>query len=417
MDLYLSRPFAFSVMTKPISSVCNLNCSYCYYLEKQKIYKEESDFRMNDNVLKHYINHYIRSQQTPMVNFVWQGGEPTLMNLHFFEKVVELQQKYANGKQISNTFQTNGTRLDDNWCRFFRQHNFLVGISIDGPEHVHNHYRLTKSGQPSFSTAMRGLELLKKHRVEFNILTVVNRKSTLHALEIYRFLKKTGSGFIQFIPVVEQRATDVTDDEIQLVAPKYRGKTEVTEWSVIPEEYGKFLITIFDEWVRHDVGRQFVQIFDVTLANWVGENPGLCVFSETCGDAMVMEYNGDLYSCDHFVYPEYKLGNIMNRHISEMAVSEAQVKFGQDKLNKLPQYCRDCEYRFACHGECPKHRFSLTPDREPGLNYLCKAYKMFFSHVHPYMQYMGDELVAKRAPANVMAWVKDMDRRNIKFSN
>ena len=417
MDLNLSRPLAFSVMTKPISSVCNLNCTYCYYLEKQKLYKEEHDFRMNDKILEKYISQYILSQQVPVVNFAWQGGEPTLLNLDFFEKVIEFQQKYANGKQITNAFQTNGTRLDDDWCHFFKQYDFLVGISIDGPEHVHDHYRLTKSGQPSFSTVMHGMELLKKHQVNFNTLTVVNRKSTQHALEIYHFLKQTGSGFIQFIPIVERKAKDVTEKEIQLVDPNYPGEADVTEWSVIPEEYGKFLISIFDEWVRHDVGRQFVQIFDATLANWVGEYPGLCVFSETCGDAMVMEYNGDLYSCDHFVYPEYKLGNIMNRNIIEMVGSETQVKFGQDKLNKLPQYCLDCEYRFACHGECPKHRFTLTPDSEPGLNYLCKAYKMFFNHVHPYMQYMGDELAAKRPPANVMAWVKDLDRRNIKFTN
>ena len=404
------KPFAFSVMLKPIGPICNLNCTYCYYLEKKNIYQDVSNFRMNDELLEIYTKQYIESQQVPVVSFVWQGGEPTMMGIDFYKKALQLQDRYSGGKRIENIFQTNGTLLDEEYCRFFHDHNFLIGVSIDGPEELHDLYRKTNSGKGSFAQVMKGVELLHKHNVEFNTLSVVNKEIAYHPLEVYHFLKKIGSGFIQFIPIVERIADNPKPDKLNLVAPIYGRSAKVTEWSVEPKMYGKFLCTIFDEWVRNDVGKYFVQIMDATLANWTGERPGLCVFTETCGDAMVMEHNGDLYCCDHFVYPEYFLGNIMKTPLTEMVSKDKQKQFGKDKRDKLPRYCFECEYRFACNGECPKHRFAITPDGQEGLNYLCPAYKMFFSHVHPYMQFMSDELKAKRAPANVMDWVKRLDR-------
>jgi len=411
MDLFLNKPIAFSAMAKPIGSVCNLNCTYCYYLEKQKLYTDKSNFKMNDEVLETFIRQYIEAQQVPTVNFVWQGGEPSLLGLDYFKKVIELQQKHAGKKLIENAFQTNGTRLDDEWCRFFKQHNFLVGISIDGPEKIHNQYRVYKNGQPTFSDVMSGIDLLRKHQVDFNTLSVVQRFNSIKPLEVYHFLKEIGSGFMQFLPIVERESISKSPDALTLVHANSNVDAKVTDWSVIPEDYGRFLISIFDEWVRNDVGRYYVQMFDVALANWVGERPGLCVFDETCGNAVVIEHNGDIYSCDHFVYPEFLLGNIKENPLTEMLKSDEQYHFGTQKLEALPQFCIDCDYRFACHGECPKHRFDIAPDGEFGLNYLCKAYKMFFAHVHPYMQYMGDELSKKRPPANVMQWAKRLDDR------
>lgn len=405
------KPFAFTVMLKPIGSVCNLNCTYCYYLEKKKLYPDVRYFRMDDELLEEYTRQYIDSQNVPVVSFVWQGGEPTLMGVDFFKKALKFQSKYSNGKRIENIFQTNGTLLNDEYCKLFSDNDFLIGVSIDGPENLHDHHRKTKTGEGSFARVMKGIELLHKYKVEFNTLSVVNAETSRQPLEVYHFLKHIGSGFIQFLPVVERTANNPREDLLNLVAPVFGKDASVTEWSVEPVMYGRFLCTIFDEWVRNDVGRYFVQIFDVTLANWAGERPGLCIFSETCGDALVMEHNGDLFNCDHFVYPEYFLGNIMKQSLKEMAGSEKQKQFGRYKRDKLPKYCFECEYRFACNGECPKHRFTITPDGQEGLNYLCPAYKIFFSHVHPYMQFMTDELKAKRAPANVMEWVKRLDRK------
>ena len=405
------KPFAFSVMLKPIGPVCNLNCTYCYYLEKKNLYLDVRNFKMNDELLEEYTKQYIDSQQVPVVSFVWQGGEPTMMGVDFYRKALKFQEKYSNGKRIENIFQTNGTLLNEEYCKLFSQHDFLIGVSIDGPEHLHDLHRRNNAGRGSFADVMKGIELLHKHKVEFNTLSVVNKEIAYQPLEVYHFLKKIGSGFIQFIPIVERLANNIRHDSLNLVAPVYGKDARVTDWSVEPKKYGQFLSAIFDEWVRNDVGKYYVQIFDVTLANWVGERPGLCVFTETCGDAMVMEHNGDLFTCDHFVYPEYFLGNIMKTSLKEMAGSEMQKQFGKDKRDKLPRYCFECEYRFACNGECPKHRFAYTPDGQGGLNYLCPAYKIFFSHVHPYMQFMADELKAKRAPANVMEWVKRLDRK------
>ena len=401
---FLIKPFSFQVMAKPIGSHCNLNCTYCYYLEKAKLYKG-NQVSMDEKLLENYIRQYVSVQQVPVVNFVWQGGEPCLLGIDFFKKAIELQNKYAQGKRIENSIQTNGSLLDESWAKFFKEHNILVGISIDGPEEIHDLHRSFKNNSPSFMHVMKGIELLHKYEVDFNTLTVVNRDNSRFPLEIYHFLKKIGSGYIQFIPIVERTYTGNNSHILSLVEPGER-EAAITKWSVSPEDYGTFLIKIFDEWVTNDVGRYFIQQFDATLANWIGANSGICEFSETCGDALIIELNGDVYSCDHYVYPEYKLGNIADKSLFTMVQSDQQTKFGNDKLNNLPPDCIECEYRFACHGGCPKHRFLEASDNTSRLNYLCKAYKMFYSHVHPYMQFMGDELTAKRSPANVMDWAR-----------
>jgi uncharacterized protein len=406
MNKTLVRPFAFQAMAKPIGAACNLNCTYCYYLEKQKLYKGSS-LRMTEEVLEHFIRSYITAHQAPVVEFVWQGGEPCLAGIDFFRKVVALQQKYASNKQINNSFQTNGTLLTDEWGQFFKQHNFLVGISVDGPEPIHNAFRPMATGKSSFANVMEGIHILHLHGVDFNTLTVVHRQNARHASEIYHFLTSIGSRYLQFIPVVERHKPNSSDTGLLLANP-LDVDADITEWSVLPEQFGQFLITIFDEWVRSDVGKVYVQQFDATLANWVGENPGICIYSERCGDAVALEHNGDVYSCDHFVFPPYKLGNITTHTFVEMLKSPEQIRFGANKTNVLPQFCIHCEYRFACHGECPKHRFTQTPDGEPGLNYLCPSYKNFFAHVHPFMQFMADELANKRPPANVMNWARQL---------
>jgi len=399
---------AFHIMAKPMGAICNLDCTYCFYLEKENLYPG-SNFKMSEQVLKEFIKQKIEANDTLGVNFAWQGGEPTLLGVEYFEKVVELQKKYSNGKKIENTFQTNGILLDDKWCEFFNRNNFLIGLSIDGPKDLHDEYRVNKGGKPSFDQVVKGIKLLKKHEVEFNTLTVVHDYNSQYPLEVYNFLKEIGSGFMQFIPIVERKAVSSTTDSLTLVSPGYKGNAKVTDWSVKSEEYGNFLIKIFDEWVRKDVGKYFVQIFDIALEAWYGQEPGLCVFRETCGDAMAIEHNGDLYSCDHYVYPENKLGNIMEEHLSVLVNKPQQLKFGLDKRMELPKYCLNCEVRFACNGECPKHRFIQTPDGEDGLNYLCAGYKKFFTYIDPYMKFMTNELKHERAPANIMKWAKEKD--------
>ncbi len=401
-------PRGFHIMTKPIGPICNLDCKYCFYLEKEKLYSDERKWKMSDEVLEEYIRQYIQSQPAPEIIFAWQGGEPTLLGVSFFRRVVELQQKYADGKKIANALQTNGTLLDDEWCEFFAQHKFLIGLSIDGPRELHDKYRVDKQGKPSFDAVMCGLELLKKHRADFNTLTVVHRANSQKPLEVYRFLRAIGSGFIQFIPLVERQAEPrLKVLGFDLAEPPEPGMSNdpdspVTGWSVQAKQYGQFLCDIFDEWVRKDVGQVFVQLFDVALGNWMGLGSSLCVFAEKCGAAMAIEHNGDLYSCDHYVYPKYHLGNLMNQSLGAMAASPLQVKFGNDKLDSLPQYCRKCEVRFACHGECPKHRFIKTPDGEDGLNYLCPAYKQFFNHIDAPMRIMAQLLNSQRPAAMVM---------------
>jgi uncharacterized protein len=414
--LKLKGPTAFNVMLKPAGSSCNLNCTYCYYLEKSKLYPEHSRYRMSDELLEKFTREYIGANEIPVVTFTWQGGEPTLMGLDFYRKAITFQKKYSGGKKIENAFQTNGTRLNDDWCKFFADNDILVGISIDGEEHNHDHFRRTFSGAPTFKKVMKGIELLHRNKVDFNTLSVVNDYNVNFANETYRFLKRIGSGFIQFLPVVEFTDEGTTENRLKLIAPVHAKIPEITGWSVGAKSFGKFLISIFDEWVRNDVARYFVQIFDATLANYVGENAGLCVFNETCGDALVMEHNGDLFSCDHFVYPEYFLGNINDTPLSELARLQKQFDFGINKRNSLPRYCLQCKVRYACHGECPKHRFARTPDGTTGLNYLCEGYKMFFTHVEPFMEYMARELNSKRPPANVMTWIRNKENQVVKRS-
>ena len=403
--LFQHRPIAFNTMAKPIGSNCNLKCTYCYYDEKKNLFTSGDGNRMSDTLLERFIRQYINVQQVDVINFVWQGGEPLLLGLNYFKRIVELQQKHINGKRIENCIQTNGTLLNDDWVRFLKHHQFLVGISIDGAEHVHDHYRLFKDGSGSFVDVMKGIELLQKYQVEFNTLSVVNCYNSQFAEETYQFLTSIGSLYLQFIPVVERQVTTPRPDNLLLTHDGVCD-AKVTPWSVLPLDYGAFLISLFNQWVRNDVGRVFVQQFDATLANWVGENPGLCVFMPSCGDSMVVEHNGDVFSCDHFVYPEFKLGNINEATLFSLVQSTQQEQFGMRKFESLPGQCVACNFRFACHGECPKHRFLYDVNGEYGLNYLCEAYKMFFKYVTPYMDFMAQELRADRSPANVMAYAR-----------
>lgn len=388
----------FQVMLKPRGPICNLDCRYCYYLSKEQLYPD-SAFRMTDALLETYTRQYIEAQPSPEVTFAWQGGEPTLMGLDFFRKAVAYQQQYARpGMRIHNALQTNGTRLDDAWCSFFKEHDFLIGISLDGPRAMHDAYRVDKGGQPTFDRVLEGIVLLKKHGVEFNVLVTVHAANCQHGLEVYRFLRdEVQAQFIQFIPIVEP------------ATPGGGNGAVVSERSVSGRDYGRFLIEVFDEWVRHDVGRVYVQIFDVALAVWAGYHPGLCIFEETCGAALAMEHNGDLYCCDHFVEPAYRLGNILEVPMLELAQSQPIRAFGQAKRDSLPQMCRECDVRFICNGGCPKNRLLHTPDGEPGLNWLCDGYQAFFRHIDRPMRWMAAELHAQRPPAGVMFYMARED--------
>lgn len=401
---------AFHIIAKPNGPLCNLDCKYCFYLEKEKLFPGNKNWAMPDSVLESFIKQYIETQSVSEINFTWQGGEPTLLGLDFFKKVVELQKKYSDGKKILNSLQTNGVTLNDNWCEFFVENNFLIGLSIDGPREMHDYYRVYKGGQASFNKVIAGLEFLKKHNVEFNTLTCVTKKNSYYPLEVYSFLKEIGSNFLQFIPIVERKAAVKNEKDLELISPDYNGTAEVTDWSVEPFQYGKFLTAIFDEWVKKDVGQYFVQIFDVALESWYGMPQSLCVFRETCGTALAIEHNGDLFSCDHYVYPENKLGNIIETALETLVDSSQQKQFGMNKRDTLPKYCCECEVRFACNGECPKHRFIKTPEGEYGLNYLCAGYKLFFNHVAPYMRFMTNELKNNRPPANVMKWAIEKEK-------
>lgn len=398
---------AFHIMTKPNGPLCNLNCKYCYYLEKQRLRPADAVWRMTPEVLDAYIRQYIASQATPEVTFAWQGGEPTLLGVDFFREAVALQRKYADERPISNTFQTNGILLDTEWCNFFREHAFLVGVSIDGPETLHNCYRLDKGGRPTFRRVIRGIERLQQHGVDFNTLTCVHAGNQDHPLEVYRFLKHAGSRFMQFIPIVECNALRQSNGTP--LAARESLEALVTQSSVHPLTYGKFLTAVFDEWVREDVGRYFIQIVDATLPVWLGMDPMLCVFSRECGNALAIESNGDVYPCDHFVYPEHRLGNILERDLAELAGSARQLNFGLKKASGLPEYCHACEFVSACNGECPKHRFLTAPNGEPGLNYLCEGYKHFFAHVSPYMHYMARLIAAGHPATGVMRMARLRD--------
>jgi uncharacterized protein len=329
-----------------------------------------------------------------------------LLGLPYFERILGLQRRYSNGKVIENALQTNAVTIDAEWADFLAENRFLVGVSIDGPAQLHDAYRVDKGGRPTHDRVLSGIGYLRASGVQFNTLTAVNKKNSYHPLEVYGFLKEIGSSFLQFIPVVERVTTHPARQGLVLIGPACNDTASVSEWSVEPAQYGTFLCGIFDEWVRHDVGQTFVQIFDVALEHWMGLPSSLCVFAETCGTALAIEHQGDVYSCDHYVYPENKLGNIMDNPLAVLAGCADQQVFGLAKRDTLPAYCRNCDVRFACHGECPKHRFAFTPDGEYGLNYLCAAYKRFFHHIDPYMQYMAREILARRAPANVMTYAR-----------
>jgi len=385
-------PPAFHIMTKPRGAICNLDCEYCFFLKKEALYPE-SNFFMDDATLESFSRQYIESQRVPEVTFAWQGGEPTLMGIDFFNRAIHFQNKYRKpGMQIHNAIQTNGTLLDDDWGKFFKRHNFLVGLSLDGPRELHDTYRVDKGGKPTFDRVMKGLVVLQKHQVDFNILCCVIAVNAEHPVKVYRFLRdEAGTQFIQFIPIVER------DNQTG-----HQEGTQVTDRTVSGKQYGKFLISVFDEWVKRDVGQVFVQIFDVALGVWYGQPAGLCIFAETCGTALAMEHNGDLYACDHFVEPNFFLGNIEQENLLTLVGSEAQYKFGQDKRNSLPQYCRECEVRFMCNGGCPKNRILTTSDGEPGLNYLCAGNKAFFEHIDPTMKEMVKLLRQRRPPSEIM---------------
>ena len=387
------------MMLKPAGSLCNLRCKYCYYLEKGKLYADRRNHVITDELLEKFIKEYIEAQTTPQVLFTWHGGETLMRPLAFYQRAIKLQQAYAGGRQIANCIQTNATLLNDAWCRFFKENNFLVGVSIDGPQEFHDEYRKTATGRPSFRQVMKGIDLLNKHGVEWNALAVVNDFNADYPLDCYRFFKEIDCHYIQFTPVVERIIA--RNDGLKLAPGMQEGGT-IAPFSVTPEQWGSFLCAVFDEWVRHDVGDYFVQLFDATLANWVGVPPGVCTMAKECGHAGVMEYNGDVFSCDHFVYPEHRLGNLNRQTIFEMMNSEKQQTFAQMKRRLLPRQCKECRFLFACNGECPKNRFTRDRFGEPGLNYLCAGYHRFFAHVAPYMDFMKNELDNQRSPANVM---------------
>ena len=402
MNDNIANPFAkpLYVMLKPAGAHCNLACKYCYYLEKNKLYPTAQRHLMSDEMLEQFTREYIEVQTMNQVLFTWHGGEPLLRSIDFYRKALSLQQKYAGGRRIDNVIQTNGTLLTDEWCEFFAQNHWLVGISIDGPQPYHDHYRLTAAGKPSWQKVMQGIKLLKKHGVEWNAMAVVNAYNVNHPLEFYRFFKENGCQFLQFTPIVERQTRH--EDGRTLASLADKDEIPLSEASVKPEQWGYFLCAIFDEWVRKDVGKIFVEIFDCTLANWMGVSPGICAYSKECGHAGVMEHNGDVYSCDHFVFPEYKLGNIRDHSLIDMLYGEQQQEFSRLKHSSLPRQCKECDMEFACHGECPKNRFMKDKYGDSGLNYLCLGYYHYYQHVAPYMDYMKQELMAQRPPSNIM---------------
>jgi uncharacterized protein len=394
---------SYAIIAKPIGPICNLNCSYCYYNDKKSLYPGTKSFRMTTEILKTFIKQYIEAQDTPEIQFVWQGGEPTLMGVDFFRKIIEIQNQYSAGKKISNAIQTNGILLDDEWCEFLAANQFLVGVSIDGPEKFHDYYRRDFDNQPTFKKVIQSVERLKHHGASFNTVTVVNNMNVQYPQEVYRFLKDLGEGFIQFIPVIERTCendkTDMSSAPDLPLKPTLKPNFKITasglsQWSVTPESFADFYIQIFNEWIKKDIGDYFVQFFDVALNNWMGIPSPLCTFSKSCRNSGVIEHNGDIYTCDHYVYPEYKLGNIMDSDIVQIMDSQKDIE--PIKIETLPGYCKKCEYLFACNGGCPRHRFIESPDGETGLNYLCPAYKKIFKHMSPYLDLMKKLLKSGR---------------------
>lgn len=413
----INGPLAFNIMVKPVGSLCNLDCNYCYYLDKAEIYGGKEPL-MSLETLERFTKSYIEANEVPEVCFNWHGGEPLLAGLDFYKKAIEFQKKYSNGKTVHNTIQTNATLINPEWASFFRENNFLVGVSIDGPKEIHDRYRKDKGRKPSFDRVIAGIECLYKRNVEYNTMTTVNKASESNGLLIYSFLKSIGSRFMQFMPVVEHVVYikhDCSDGRGEvskgknarpfIVPPSYKNAV-LAPWSVSAIAFGKFLNEIFDHWVKNDVGRYYVNYFDNTLANWCGAQPGTCAFAEVCGGNSIIEHNGDIYPCDHFVYPEYFLGNIKDIDLKSIMTGCKQIDFGLSKRNGLPKKCLACKWWFACKGECPKHRFNKTERGETGLSALCEGYQMFYNHVAPYMEFMKNQLVQKQSPAAVMAWAR-----------
>lgn len=406
MESPSATPFARPVyiMTKPAGALCNLACKYCYYLEKSKLYTNNPRHVMSDELLERFTRDYIAMQTSPNVLFTWHGGETLMRPISFYKKALELQKKYAGGRNIDNSIQTNGTLITEEWARFFKENHFLVGVSIDGPQEFHDEYRKTRTGKPSFLQVMKGIQWLNRYGVEWNAMAVVNDFNGDYPLDFYHFFKEIGCHYIQFTPVVERYYRH--PDGRMLASPIDGAVAELTDFSVSPEQWGKFLCTLFDEWVRNDVGEYFVQIFDSTLAGWMGVPPSLCSMGETCGHAGVIEFNGDVYACDHYVFPEFKLGNIYQDTLTNMMYSERQMRFGNNKRDLLTRQCRECDFLFACHGECPRNRFAQSRDGEDGQNYLCAGFYEYFQHVAPYMDFMKYQLQHEKAPANVMEWIR-----------
>ena len=402
----LSRPTAFSTMIKPVGSACNLDCDYCYYLGKAELYGNHQP-KMSDELLERYISQYIDAVQVPVVTFCWHGGEPLLAGLEFFEKAVALQNKYRGNKQIENSLQTNGLLLTPEWCDFFRKNNFLIGISLDGPKDIHDAYRHDRGGHPTFDRVIRAVEMMAIHGVEYNTLSTINDRCAGQGKRVYEFMRSV-SRFMQFLPVVEmvEGANHLKVSKRAAIVPPGTSGAQVAPWSITPKAFGRFMCDIFDEWVIRDVGERFVQLFDITLAQWCGVQPSLCSFCPTCGDGLVVEHNGDVYMCDHFVYPEYCLGNIGKAHLKDLQRNPALFRFGIEKRNSLPSDCRKCEYLFACRGECPKHRFATTRRGESGLNTLCEGYKLFFSYTTPYMEQMRNLLAQGQEASLIIPWAR-----------
>lgn len=383
----------FVLMAKPAGPHCNLRCTYCFYCEKEALFTGRKSYRMSDEVLEAYVREYIEAQPGPCVSFDWQGGEPTTAGIGFFRRAMELQKKYAGGKKVSNTLQTNGTLINDEWCEFLARNNFLVGLSLDGPRSVHDIYRVDGEGRGSHSRVVKALEKMQRHGVEVNILATVNRANSTQPTEVYRFFKERGVRYIQFIPVVERVADqDAVALGLSLAMPpshaNEKSSAEVTRWSVEPEQYGKFLVEIFKEWIRNDVGRIFVMNFEWTMAALAGVGPGVCYLAPRCGGNLILEHNGDIYSCDHFMYPAHRLGNILDGRLKRIVLSDEQITFGAKKETALSEHCRRCEALVACRGGCPKHRFAKVPDGPLGLNYLCEGYLKFYRNVAPTMKQM-----------------------------
>jgi uncharacterized protein len=410
-----AAPRAFHVMSKPTGAICNLDCEYCFFLSKEELYPG-SGFRMDPQVHEAYVSQLLAAQRgLDEIVVAFQGGEPTMMGLDFFRRTLELERQYAPpGQRVLNTVQTNGTLIDDDWAEFFRENQFLVGVSIDGPRAMHDAFRVDKGGKPTFDRVLRGIDALKRNGVDWNAITTVNAANGDHGREVYTFLRdELGASFVQLIPIVER----VTPELLPLAEsgwggragtrPLYRQEGDlVTHRTVGARQWGRFLVDVFEEWVRNDVGDVFVSMFDTALAHWMGmDQAGLCVHARTCGDAVALEHNGDLYSCDHYVEPDYLLGNIAGgRTLLQLVDSPQQRAFGQAKLDALPAYCLSCDVRFACNGGCPKDRFLRTPDGDPGLHYLCEGYQLFFRHVDQPMQVMANLLRNGRDATGVRGW-------------